>query len=67
MNRINVHTVGSGTDHASESACTEFKFTVETVFNLLLIPFDSLKLGLGIIIKPGIFKPFAVFILITHL
>ncbi len=49
--RVEIHTVCSCTDHTTKAACTEFKITIEAVFDLFFIITDCQKLVFGILIK----------------
>ena len=49
-NRVDVHAVGARTDHTAQTACSELKILVKTLFNLLLIIPDRQKLLLRRII-----------------
>ena len=63
---VNVHTVGSGSDHTTKSTCTELKLTVKAILDFILVPFDCLKFSLCCLVKVTIGTPFLIFFLVIH-
>ena len=63
---VDVHAVGTRSDDTAESAGTELKLTVETVFDFCLISFECFQLFSGCLIKIWIIAPFFIYFSVTH-
>ena len=65
--RIDIHAVGSSSDHSTESASSKLQLTVEAVLDLFLVARKVFQFLLGLCIKIRVCTPFFVGFLITHL
>ena len=65
--RIDIHTVGSCSDHSTESAGSKLQLTVKTVLDLFFVPLKFFQFLLGLRVEVRVCAPLFVDFLITHL
>ena len=63
---VNVHSVCACADNASETACTEFEITVESVLYSLIIACNGLKFCLEVRVICCLFTPECIKFLFIH-
>ena len=64
---IDIHTVGSCSDHSAESAGSKLQLTVKTVLDLFFVPLKVFQFLLGLCVEIRVCTPLFVGFLITHL
>ena len=63
---INIHPVGSGSDHTTKSGCTKFQIHIKTVFDLFFISLNTFQLISGILVKIRIVQPALIIFFVSH-
>ena len=65
-NRVNIHTIGSGTNDSTQTSGSKLKIHVKTLFDLIVVICDVLQLLFGILIKVRIAQPLLVDVFVVH-